>query len=66
MVALANELAASIVVVSRGEEPGKNQAKELILTLDALNKKLTDVMQDSVQMVRVGRDLILFVFFAFF
>ena len=46
-------MAASIVVVSRGEKPGTKETKDFIFLLDALNKKLTGVMQNYVQMVSV-------------
>lgn len=41
-----------MTVVTKGDCPDAKQSKELIMLIDAILKKLTDVMQEYVQMVR--------------
>lgn len=59
VVALASEMAAGSVVASQTRKPDAEQSKEMVRLLRGINKELTNVMQGSVQMVRVntGRSL---------
>lgn len=56
IVALASEMAAGAVVASQTRKPDAEESKEMVHLLDGINKELTNVMQDSVQMVRVNPD----------
>lgn len=53
VVALANQMAAGSVVVSKICKPDAEESKEMVHLSEAINKKLTNVMQGTVQMVSV-------------
>lgn len=53
VVSLANEMAAGALAVSRSGKPDAEQTSKMILAVDCVNKKLKDVMQPCVQMVRL-------------
>lgn len=46
-------MAAGSVVVSKTRKPSAEESKEMVHVLEAINKKLTSVMQGTVQMVSV-------------
>lgn len=51
VVALANEMAAGSMAVSRTLKPNGEECRKMVGLLEEINRELTSVMQNSVQMV---------------
>lgn len=52
VLALANEMASGALAVSHNGRPDPEQSKQIVVLLSEINRKLRDVMQGSVQLVR--------------
>lgn len=52
IVALASEMAAGSVVASHTRKPDAEESKEMVRLLEAINKELKNVMQETVTLVR--------------
>ncbi|CAM9439834.1 unnamed protein product [Ectocarpus sp. 6 AP-2014] len=57
VVALANEMAAGSMAVSRTAKPDGDECRKMVRLLEAINRELTSVMQNSVQMSKTLLDL---------
>ncbi|CAM9542987.1 unnamed protein product [Ectocarpus sp. 4 AP-2014] len=57
VVALANEMAAGSMAVSRTAKPDGEECRKMVRLLDNINRELTSVMQNSVQMSKTLLDL---------
>ncbi|CAM9175288.1 unnamed protein product [Ectocarpus sp. 12 AP-2014] len=57
VVALANEMAAGSMAVSRTAKPDGNECRKMVRLLEGINRELTSVMQNSVQMSKTLLDL---------
>ncbi|CAN0253376.1 unnamed protein product [Ectocarpus fasciculatus] len=57
VVALANEMAAGSMAVSRAAKPNGEECRKMVRLLEDINRELTSVMQNSVQMSKTLLDL---------
>ena len=51
-MALAGEMAAGSVAASHTRKPGAEESKEMIRLVEAINKELKNIMQETVTLVR--------------